>query len=107
MLLAVNNVKVRRIVEYKETKLDKEWRCYVGTGINAEKGNDALVLREACGGGKFAVVKLHGGCSTSSAVQVLEEIDTADLVTAASAFAAQAMKLGFAPKPIRHIGLRV
>lgn len=86
---------------YKETERDKEWHSYTGTGITAENGNDALALREEVGGGKFAVVKLHGGCWTTSPVEVLEEINTSDLAEATECFNAYAQKLGFAPKPVR------
>lgn len=100
-------MKVRSTVarKYKETELDKKWDSYTGTGITAEKDKDALALREQIGGGKFAVVKLHGGCWTSSLVQVLEEIDTSNISEAKERFNAVAQKLGFAPKPVRTPGL--
>ncbi|MEK6839365.1 MAG: hypothetical protein AABX72_00320 [Nanoarchaeota archaeon] len=93
------------MAQYKETKRDKEWHSYTGTGITAEKGNDAIALREAVGGGKFAVVKLHGGCWTNSAVEVLEEIDTSDVRKASVRFDVIVQQQGFATKPVRGIGI--
>ena len=56
----------------KVGSLEKKWESYTGTGITAKKGSNALALRESIGGGEFAIVKLYGGCWTTSPMKVLE-----------------------------------
>jgi len=85
----------------KEGPLEKKWEFYTGTGITANKGKNALVLRENIGGGKFAIVKLYGGCWTTSPTKVLEEIKTSVPQEARERFNALAKKLGFKMQPIR------
>jgi hypothetical protein len=89
----------------KKGPLEKKWDSYTGTGINASKGKDALVLREGIGGGEYAVVKLFGGCWTNSPMKVIEEIKTTNYNDAKSRFDEIAKKLGFKEKPVRGIGL--
>lgn len=89
----------------KKGPLEEKWDSYRGTGINANKGKDALVLREGIGGGEYAVVKLIGGCWTNSPMKVIEEIKTTKLDAAKSRFDEIAKKLGFKEKPVRGIGL--
>lgn len=89
----------------KEGRLEKKWSSYTGTGINANKGKDALVLREAVGGGEYAVVKLLGGCWTNSPMKVIEEITTSELSVAKARFDEIAQDLGFKGQPVRGIGL--
>lgn len=89
----------------KEGPLEKKWDSYIGTGINASKGKDALVLREGIGGGEYAVVKLFGGCWTNSPMKVIEEIKTTKLDAAKLRFDEIAKKLGFKEKSVRGISL--
>lgn len=87
----------------KEGKLEKKWNFYIGTGINAQKGKDTIVLRKSPRGGEFAIVQLFGGCWTSSPMKVLEEIKTSDIKIAETQFNKVAKKLGFKKQPIRTI----
>jgi len=89
--------------KHKEGPLEKKWGFYTGTGINAKKGKDALVLREKLSGGEFAIVQMFGGCWTSSPMKVIEEIKTSNLQRAHTRFNEVAAELGFKSKPIRTI----
>ncbi len=89
----------------KEGKLEEKWHSYIGTGITANKGKDAIVLREALGGGEFAIVRLYGGCWTNSPMKVLEEIKTSNVGDARQRFNAVAKKLGFRTQPLRTLAL--
>ena len=87
--------KKRRKV--KEGPLEKRWQSYSGTGITATKGEDALALRKALGGGgEFAIVKLYGGCWTNSPMKVLEVIQTSNLKNATKRFNVLSKRLGIA-----------
>ena len=72
---------------------------------NARKGKNALVLREGIGDGKFAIVKMFGGCWTDSPIKVIEEIKTSKLHEAKARFDKVAKKLGFEEQAVRGIGL--
>lgn len=91
--------------EKREGPLEKKWRPHSGTGITANKGKNSIALREAVGGGEFAIVKLYGGCSTGSRLEVIEEIQTSNLEVAKKRFNAIAKKLGFKVQPIRTVGV--
>lgn len=88
--------------EKKET-LEEKWSSYLGLGINAAKGEDSLVLREACGGGQFAIVELKGGCWTNSPMKVIEEIDDVEESQAEARFNEVAEQLGYKKQPVRGI----
>lgn len=81
--------------------LKKKWSSYCGTGVNASKDDDSLVLRKSACGSEFAIVKLIGGCWSNSEMHVLEEIQTASQVVAEQRFDQLAQELGFARQPTR------
>lgn len=103
--MASKKTNGKRRVRIKEGRLEEKWHSYRGTGINAAKGRDALVLREGVGGNEFAVIKLFGGCWSNSPMKVIEEVKTKKLATAKSRFDAIAKRLGFKEKPVRGIGM--
>lgn len=78
-----------------------KWQSYTGTGITANKGENSLALRQAIGGEEFAIVKLHGGCWTTSRLEVLEEIKTDNREVAEKRFQEVSEKLGFERQPVR------
>ena len=94
-------------IRHREGPLEKKWRSYTGTGIAAQKGKNALALREAIGGGEFAIVKLYGGLWTSSPVKVLEVLKTGSLKKAVFRFRAVVKKLDFKMQPLRQATLAV
>jgi hypothetical protein len=81
--------------------LERKWSSYVGTGINARKGVDKLVLRSGLGihGDEYAIVRLRGRRIWSfwkkSSIEVVEEIQTTELGVARSKFNEIAKGLGF------------
>jgi hypothetical protein len=87
----------------KDETLEEKWSSYRGLGINATKGEDSLVLREACGGGQFAIVELKGGCWTNFPMKVIEEIDVVEQSKAETRFEEVAKQLGYQKKPVRGI----
>jgi len=90
----------------KEGPLEEKWRSHTGTGITANKESDALALRESMGGSKeFAIVKLYGGCWTTSPMEVLEELKSSNLEEAKKRFADLAKELGFKIQPERSMSL--
>jgi hypothetical protein len=92
--------KQRRI---KEGPPEEKWNSFRGTGITAKKGKDALALRESIGRGEFAIVKLFGGCWTSSPMKVIEEIKTSNLDEAKKHFDTAAKRLGFKAQAVRTL----
>lgn len=91
----------------KRKILERRWQSYTGTGINAKKGNDAIVLREKLGGGQFAVIKLFGGCWSNSPMRVLREINTSSFKEAESCFNETVKRLGYNKKPVRTAGVGI
>ncbi len=91
--------------KHKERSLEEKWSSYAGTGITAKKGKNAIALREAVGGGEFAIVKLIGGCWSDSTMEVLEEVKTSSLEIARERFNTLVQQLGFKTQPIRTPGL--
>ncbi len=84
--------------------LEEKWSSYRGTGVNASKDGDSLVLREGAVGGEFAVVKLINGGGTVSKMQVLEEIPTTSEFVAKQRFVKLVQELGFVLQPTKTIG---
>lgn len=85
----------------KEDSLVDKWQSYTGTGVTSNKKKNSLALREAIGGGQFAIVKLYGGCFMNSRMEVVEEIDTAERAVAEKRFRKVSEELGYELQPLR------
>lgn len=93
--------------DMQQESLEKKWSSYAGTGINATKGEDALVLRSSVGAEQFAIVELTGGCWTSSQMRVVEEVNTADEAVAKARFEEVARENGYKAEPVRGLGVLI
>ncbi len=89
--------------DLKPRSLEEEWESYTGTGITAKRDDDAIALRQAIDGRKYAIVKLIGGCWSDSPMTVVEEINTNNPKVAQQRFTEVAAQLGFEQQPLRGI----